>query len=346
MIWSARPDGYRDFYNDRWYDFTGAPRGSTDGQNWKHVVHPDDLERVASHWRHALRTGDPVEVQYRLKHHEGGYRWACARAMAERDEAGEIIRWYGTTTDINEQVLAEEKFAALQANVIHIPRVNAMGAMAATIAHELNQPLAAIGNYAAGADNLIARGVPCSELAHPLAEINRMSERAGDIIRRLREMTRNGKITKVPFIPDAVIKEAGVLASVGACASIDLRYDFRDGLPVMGDPIQVQQILINLIRNACEAVAKGKVRNVRVLTEIHGDETLVSVEDSGPGISPDVLPTLFDAFCSTKDDGMGVGLSISRTIIEAHGGKIWAENPPEGGARFSFYLPLADKRPG
>ena len=154
-------------------------------------------------------------------------------------------------------------------------------------------------------------------------------------------MTRKGEITKNQFIPDSVIIEAGALASVGACEGIQLHYDFRDGLPVLGDPIQIQQVLINLIRNACDAVADTIDQNVRVVSRIAGDITVISVEDRGPGIPPNDLNNLFEAFFSNKDDGMGLGLSISRTIIEAHGGKIWAENRPEGGARFSFTLPLA-----
>jgi len=341
IVWSTLPDGHCDFFNDLWYEFTGTPRGSTDGEGWIAILHPDDKERVLSIWRHSLRTGDPYEVQYRLKYHDGSFRWTLARALGERDEAGKIIRWYGTSTDIHEKVLAREEIQSLQAELIHLSRVSAMGAMASTLAHELNQPLEAILNYATGSERMLERGAKSSELSKPLAKITETAERAGDVIRRLREMTRKGEITKVRFIPDDVIKEAGALASVGARAGLKLQYDFRNGLPVMGDPIQIQQVLINLIRNACDAVADGSDQNVRVVSQIAGDDTLISVEDNGPGISPDNLPNLFKAFFSTKDDGMGVGLSISRTIIEAHGGKIWAENRPEGGARFSFTLPLA-----
>ena len=156
-------------------------------------------------------------------------------------------------------------------------------------------------------------------------------------------MTRKGHIAREEFIPDSIIKEAGALASVGACTKVALHYDFRDGLPVIGDPVQIQQVLLNLIRNACDAVADAGDQNVRVVSQIVGDDTLISVEDNGPGVSPDAMPTLFEPFVTTKDDGMGVGLSISRTIINAHGGRIWAENKPDGGARFSFTLPLAGR---
>lgn len=342
MVWSTLPDGYHDFYNEPWYAFTGVPPGSTDGEGWNDMFHPDDQERAWATWRHSLRTGDPYEIRYRLKHKSGGYRWTLGRALPERDEAGKIIRWYGTCTDIHEHLLAQEKLQSLQAELIHLSRVSAMGAMASTLAHELNQPLTAIKNYATGSERMVERDAKISELSRPVAEIGKNAARAGEIIRRLREMTQKREITKEPFIPDGVIREAGALASVGACAGLDLQYDFRDGQPVMGDPIQIQQVMINLIRNACDAVVGGRDQNVRIVSRIVGAETLISVEDSGPGIPPDALPTVFDAFFTTKEDGMGVGLSISRTIVEAHRGRIWAENRPEGGARFSFTLPLAE----
>jgi len=342
MVWSTLPDGHHDFYNQPWYEFTGATPGSTDGEGWNDMFHPHDQDRAWSIWRHSLRTGEPYEIQYRLKHRDGGYRWTLGRALPERDETGKIIRWYGTCTDIHEQLLAQEKLKSLQAELIHLSRVSAMGAMASTLAHELNQPLAAIQNYASGSERMIERGSGSAELSAPIAEIGRNAARAGEIIRRLREMTRRGEIVREAFMPDAVIKEAAVLASVGA-ANVALSYDFRDGQAVMGDPIQIQQVVINLIRNACDAVSECDDRNVLVAAHIADDETVISVEDSGPGIPHESLSRLFDAFFSTKDDGMGVGLSISRTIVEAHGGRIWAENRPGGGARFSFTLPLAEK---
>jgi len=330
MIWSTLPDGHHDFFNARWYAFTGVAPGSTDGEGWNDLFHPDDRERAWANWRHSLRTGRPYEIQYRLKHRDGGYRWTLGRAVPERDHAGKIIRWYGTCTDIHEQLLAQEKLRSLQAELIHLSRVSAMGAMASTLAHELNQPLTAIQNYAVGSERMIDQGALLTDLSEPLGEIRRNAARAGEIIRSLREMTRKGEIVREPFIPDDVIKEAGELASIGACADIDLQYDFNDGLTVLGDPIQIQQVMINLIRNACDAVAGRSDRRVRVVSEIAGGESVISIEDNGPGIPPADLPTLFDAFFSTKAEGMGVGLSISRTIIEAHGGRIWVENCPGG----------------
>jgi len=312
------------------------------------LYHPDDRLEARTRFIQAFKTGAGWNTTMRLVRPNGELRSVISYAMCEQQANGRVTAVFGVFADVTklakamqEQVLAQERLQSAQAQLIHLSRVNAMGAMASTLAHELSQPLTAIQNYAAGSERVLELGGNSSELSMPLAEISKLSARAGEIIRRLREMTRKGEITKNQFIPDSVIIEAGALASVGACEGVQLHYDFRDGLPVLGDPIQIQQVLINLIRNACDAVADAIDQNVRVVSRIAGDITVISVEDRGPGIPPNDLNNLFEAFFSNKDDGMGLGLSISRTIIEAHGGKIWAENRPEGGARFSFTLPLA-----
>ena len=293
--------------------------------------------------------GKPVRFDAFCPTVKGTPRWWDVSVSRVLCSDGKNLGYLSISRDVTEARAAreaagasEQLISSLQNKLLHAARVNAMGAMASTIAHELNQPLTTITNYAAGSERLVENGAQSSELAKPLAEIRNNASRAGEIIRKLREMTRNGMITKEAFYPDSIIKEAGILGSAGACAGLELQYDFCDGKPVLGEPIQIQQVLINIVSNACAAVAEGSDPMVRIVSQIAGDCTLISVEDNGPGISPDNLPNLFDAFFSTKGEGMGVGLSISRTIIEAHGGKIWAENRPEGGARFSFTLLLAE----
>lgn len=328
---------------ERIYGYSsGGFEGTVDA--WRRHVVPEDLVGIEDAFATAILNNTPeLSYSYRIIRKDGQVRYIEASSREFYDAADKPVRRVGVNIDVTERRAVERRLSESQAELIHLSRVTAMGAMASTLAHELNQPLTAIVNYARASERMITRDVKIAELRKPLIEIGKNAARAGEVIRRLRDMTRKGEITKEPFTPDNVIKEAGALASVGACAGLKLHYTFRDGLPVMGDPIQIQQVLINLIRNACEAVASCGEPDVRVVCQITGDETLISVEDNGPGISADTLPTLFDAFVTTKDDGMGVGLSISRTIIEAHGGRIWAENRPEGGARFSFTLPLAER---
>lgn len=340
MVWSTLPDGSHDFFNAPWYAFTGVEKGSTDGERWNELFHPDDRERAWTIWRHSLRTGKPYEIQYRLKHRDGDYRWTLGRALAERDGEGKIVRWYGTCTDIHEHLIAQEKVKQLQSAMVHLSRISAMGTMASTLAHELNQPLAAISNYAGAAQRMVGQGSHITDFGEPLAGIERNALRAGKIISRLRALTQKGGVRSHSFCADDIIKEAGELAKVGF-SDLRLRYELQDGRLVMGDPIQIQQVIINLIRNAAEAIPEGTERDVLLVSRASNEDTLISVEDRGSGIPRGNIATVFEAFFTTKDQGTGIGLSISRTIIEAHGGRIWAENRPGGGSRFSFTLPIA-----
>ena len=333
-------------WTDTVYDMFEIVRGSAvhrdDTVKLYDAISRSEMERLRDE---AIREGTGFTLDVLIHTASGTERWIRLIADIEQED-GKSVRIFGTKQDITAERASQEKMKSLQTELIHLARVSAMDSMSSTLAHELNQPLAAIMNYAAGSERMIERGVRSSELREPLAEIVKGAARAGEIIRRLRKMTRKGEITKERFFPDNVIKEAGALASAAAGADLDLQYDFQDGRPVMGDPIQIQQVLINLIRNACQAVADCSDPHVLIVSQITGDDTLISVEDNGHGLPSDNLPALFDAFVTTKAAGTGIGLSISRTIIEAHGGKIWAENRPEGGARFSFTLPLAEPSSG
>ena len=217
-----------------------------------------------------------------------------------------------------------------------------MGTMAATLAHELNQPLAAIGNFAAGTRRALQTDQPSLEfLADGLAAIETNALRASDIIRSLRDMNSGSAAKRQRLDPKPLIAEAAALAMIGADPAIALRLDLADGLTVAADPIQLQQVVINLIRNAVEAVRDAPRREIGVFARATGDEMTLGIDDSGPGIPPEMLGRLFEAFVSSKPDGMGVGLSISRTIVEAHGGTLAAANGAAGGACFRVNLPLA-----
>jgi two-component system sensor kinase FixL len=288
---------------------------------------------------------------------DGSFRMFLSRAAPRRDENGRIVRWYGFTEDIHDsrqeqaaRVEGEAELRRLQAELIHISRVSAMGTMASTLAHELNQPLTAVSSYISGSRRLLddpAEGHDQAREALRAAESAAL--RAGQILRRLREFVSRGHVSVKPERLATLVQEACDLGFVGERllgVSHEVKLDENCGW-VLADRIQVQQVLINLVRNAIQATTEARRKQVVISSSCNVDGMVeISVADTGAGIAPEAVDALFSPFQSTKADGMGIGLSISRTIVEAHGGKIWAENPPGGGAVFRFTLPFAEKPRG
>ncbi|MBY8829340.1 PAS domain-containing sensor histidine kinase [Hephaestia mangrovi] len=249
----------------------------------------------------------------------------------------------GFIRDLTEQERAELELKELQSELIHVSRLSAMGTMASTLAHELNQPLTAIANYLEAARDLI--GEPTDEtgaMVHEaVSESAKEALRAGAIVRRLREFVARGEIEKRPQHLTDVIEEAARLALVGARErNIRTFYDLDPAADlVVVDRVQIQQVLVNLLRNAVEALADASTRDIHISTAPADDGMArVTISDSGPGLTPEVADHLFQAFTTTKRDGMGLGLSICRTIVEAHGGRIWHQPAEGGGATFNFTL--------
>lgn len=250
----------------------------------------------------------------------------------------------GFVRDLSERQQTERRLQELQSELVHISRLTAMGEMASALAHELNQPLSAMANYLKGSSRLLAaEPVPRERLQDAIEKAGEQALRAGEIIRRLRDFVARGETERRLESLPKLIEEAAALALVGAKEhGVRVLFRFSPGIDmVLADKVQIQQVVLNLIRNALEAMdgATKKILNV-CIDPAADDLARVTVADSGSGISPDIADQLFQPFVTTKRTGMGVGLSISRTIIEAHGGRIWIEENRGGGTRFCFTLPV------
>jgi two-component system sensor kinase FixL len=257
----------------------------------------------------------------------------------------------GFIRDLTERRLTEERLESLQSELIHVARVSAMGTMASTIAHELNQPITAIANYAESVRDMMAEPEPRDFplMRDALDETAKEALRAGNIVRRLRDFVARGDVEKTVEPLPALINEASVLGLMAAREwGVETRFDLDPyASPVFVDKIQIQQVIINLLRNACEAMSDSSERRLVVTSRADQPGFIrVSVADTGPGIAPEVVDQLFTAFVSTKQDGMGLGLSICRTIVEANGGRIWMEPREGGGTVFNFTLPRAQTELG
>jgi two-component system sensor kinase FixL len=252
----------------------------------------------------------------------------------------------GFVRDLSERQETQARLQELQAELAHASRITAMGEMASALAHELNQPLSAIANFVRGARRLLVRDDPADrpKVDEALQLAAEQALRAGEVIRRLRDFMGRGVTARQPESLARLVEEAGALALVGArdqkvrvTSHLDPNAD-----TVFVDRVQVEQVIMNLMRNALEAMREAPVRELTLSSGPHSENlVVVRVSDTGSGIADDIRQALFEPFKSTKKEGMGVGLSICRTIVEAHGGTIWAEANPGGGATFAFTVPIA-----
>jgi two-component system sensor kinase FixL len=250
----------------------------------------------------------------------------------------------GFVRDITERQQSERRLVEIQDQLRHMSRVTDMAEMASAIAHELNQPLTAIVNYVEACRRLMEKGdLPIPERIQGYMEkAVGQAARAGDIIRHLREFLKKGEASRTPMSINPVVEEASALALIGAAENgIRVFMELNENLPqVMVDKIQIQQVVLNLVRNSVEALCHSTKRELRIRTIQDQGMILVSVEDTGPGLPDAVSSRLFQPFVTTKPHGMGIGLSICRSIIEAHGGRLWATTASEVGTTFSFTLPV------
>ncbi|MGH9314820.1 MAG: ATP-binding protein [Vicinamibacterales bacterium] len=311
---------------------------------WSRVIHPADLEQARTR-TYAHREGrvPSVELECRLFHRDGSIRWFMARgAIVERSD-GRPARVSGTATDITERKEAEEALRRAQMELARMSRVSALGELAATIAHEVDQPLCAIvANANACLRWLQGHGADLADVREALADVVTDGNRASEVIRRTRELFRHGPVEQAPVDLNAVIREVVALAQGRAERNhVHFSTDLAAGLPpVMGHRIQLQQVVFNLIVNGLDAMRDvGRERQLSVRTWRESSDVRASVSDTGAGLDPREAERIFDPFFTTKPEGMGMGLAITRSIVQAHGGRLWALPNDGGGATFHFVLP-------
>jgi PAS domain S-box-containing protein len=476
-VWSALPDGSLDFINRRWLEFSGVSLEEGLGWGWQAAIHPDDVARFVDEWRTAVACGKAMETEARVRRADGQYRWLLIRNVPLRDKGGKIVKWYGTSADIDDRKRAEEalrqseaylaeaqtlnhtgswafdvasnryvhaseeclrifgldpqealptrevvfrrihpddservnrsfekpvrekaensdefrivlpdgtvkhvyvirhpvlnsagdvvklfgtavditerkraeeerhRLRQLEADLAHINRVSMLGELAASIAHEVNQPLSGIVTNGSACLRFLDRDTPdMEEVREAVHDIVRDGKRAGEVIARIRALTRKTAPPREKLNLNETFRE--VVSLVGDEAKrkgVMIRTRFADGLsPVSGDRVQLQQVVLNLIMNGIEAMSGvgERARELVITTRnIDADQLQVTVEDSGIGLDPNTMPRIFEPFYTTKPAGMGMGLSISRSILQNHGGRLWATANDGPGTSFHFTLP-------
>jgi len=342
-VWSTLPDGSVDFINHRLLESTGLSIEALLGSGWQSIVHPDDRSRYIAKWRSALAAGEPVEIEARIWTAQRDYRWLLVRNVPLRDGHGGIVKWYGTGIDIEDRKRAEESLRKAQADLAHANRVTTMGELSASLAHEINQPISGAITNASTCLRRLDREQPDLEGARVAASrLIRDANRAAEIINRIKLFFRKGVVTKERLDVNEVIREMEILLHNEATQhSVSVQTKLASDLPlIVADRVQLQQVLMNLMINGIDAMkAVDGPRQLTLGTQNDSNEQLlISVEDTGIGLPPNQADQIFNAFFTTKEHGTGMGLRISRTIIEAHGGRLWATDNYPRGASFHFTL--------
>jgi PAS domain S-box-containing protein len=334
------PDGAVQFRNRRWIEYTGLSQlGSAAGFE-KTAVHPEDLDRIVRRWSASLASGEPYEDEMRVRSSDSEYRWFLGRAVPLRDKRGKVVKWYGAATDIQDRKRAEE----LQAELAHTNRVSTMGELIASISHELAQPITITTANAKASLRWLQRDPP------DLMEVRKGTERimeagnlASEIINRLRSLYKKSSPKReLVAINDIIGEMVLLLRSEANGYAVSIPTDLAADLPkITADRVQLQQVLMNLMLNGIEAMKEaGGVLGVKT-GRGEGGQVLISVSDTGVGLPAGRSDEIFNAFFTTKLQGSGMGLAISRSIVESHGGRLWATSNDGRGATFHFTLPTA-----
>jgi two-component system, LuxR family, sensor kinase FixL len=336
--------------SDKWRELFGfTPSEPLDIESIQQRLYPDDREAIQQVLTMALAGGGSYETEFRLMLPDGGLRWISSYGRVEFDATGRPVRVRGISRDVTARKQAEQETVLLRREVAHVARVTMMGQLASALAHEINQPLGAILRNAEAAELFMQDASPdLDEIRAIVADIRKDDQRAGAVIDRMRALLKRQPINSRVLDMGELVGDVGSLVQADAAARhVKLEVDVPGDLPpVRGDRVHLQQVLLNVILNGMDAIsgAGDGERRIRIIALLNGPKTVeIAVSDTGSGIPADTLAHIFDPFFTTKSNGMGMGLPISRTIIEAHGGRFWAENNSTGGATFRFTLPIAEE---
>ena len=370
MVWSTLPDGFHDYYNQRWYDFTGMPPGSTDGEGWNDVFHPDDQDRAWSLWRQSLGTGEPYRIEYRLRHHTGMYRWVLGSALPVRDDSGAIVRWFGTCTDIEEQVAARqilarsqaeleaaiaqrtEQLMATEAQLRQAQKMEAVGQLTGGIAHDFNNMLAVVIGALDLLERRIARGN--TDVGRYVEAARDGANRAAALTQRLLSFSRQSTLDPAPTDLNALVTGMTdmLTRTLGDATQVQTRLA-GDLWRVDTDRGGVENAILNLAVNARDAMVRGghltiETANVTIQHDdaqsyaiASGDYVAISIGDTGSGMTADVAARAFDPFFTTKAVGKGTGLGLSQVFGFARqsGGHVAIDSTPGVGTTVRILLP-------
>ena len=359
MVWRATPDGDPDYMNQRLADYLGRAVAEMKNEGWRTILHAEDVDRAAREWAAALGAGVSLSGQYRFRRVDGVYRWFEFLAEPLRDSGGSVVHWYGVQVDIDDRMKAEEALRATQAKLSRAEQIATVSELAASIAHEINQPLAAVVANGHACQRWLSADPANVERALLAAErIVRDGNGAAEVVSRIRALFRRTAMIRVRLSLNEVIAEAcGLMADDASRRNVSIETDLERDLPsTWVDRVQMQQVIVNLARNGVDAMdaeggcrasrgadeadsGKGKPRVLFIHSRRDGmNDVLVQVRDEGHGLED--AERIFEPFFTTKERGMGMGLAICRSIIEAHGGRLWAEQNKIRGATFSFTLPI------
>jgi PAS domain S-box-containing protein len=348
MLWSTSPAGGPTHLSKRFVDYLGAPFEEIVNRGWDSFIHPDDREETARAFVRAIETGESYSAIHRLQRADGQYRWHHVTGEPLRDPHGEIIQWYGLSIDIDERKRAEDHLRDTRIELSRASKIATVAELSASIAHELNQPLMAVLGNAQAAKRWLAAYPP--NLTETNASVERILKdirSADEAMQHIRALFKSEPYEKSDESVLDIIQESLRFVHEGSDKrEVQIDWSIENALPpICVDRIQTQQVFINLISNAIEAT-DGNADTARILFRAFvapDHEVIVQVIDNGTGLED--TEKIFDTFMTTKEKGMGIGLAVSRSIVEAHGGRLWAENNSDrGGATFNVALPVSSKR--